>query len=60
MALTPKKIIDVAVDLGRGAVNSLRKPQPEERPRPSASPSSVGAPKPGAPGAVKSGTAPKR
>jgi hypothetical protein len=60
MALTPKKIIGVAVDLGRGAVTALRKPQPESRARPSAAPSSVGAPKPGEPGGVKSGTAPRR
>jgi hypothetical protein len=60
MAITPKKIIGTAVDLGRGAVSALRKPQAQERPRPSGSPSTVGAPKPGQPGGVKSATAPRK
>jgi hypothetical protein len=57
MAITPKQIIGAAADLGRGAVNLLRRPS--ARGAPSGGPSTVGAPKPGEPGGVKSATAPK-
>jgi hypothetical protein len=57
MAITPKQIIGAAADLGRGAVNLLRRPP--SRDAPSGAPSTVGAPKPGEPGGVKSATAPK-
>jgi hypothetical protein len=74
MALKPKSIIETAVELGRGAVSRgtelasrLRDDKRDAAPttpatprrRPSGSPSTVGAPKPGAPGGHKSATAKK-
>jgi hypothetical protein len=74
MAITAKKIIGTAVDLGRGAVSrgielagNLRNDDTSAPPttpaRPAArgtsgAPSTVGAPKPGEPRGVKSATAP--
>lgn len=61
MAITPKQIIETAVDLGRGVVSRsagvLRREKAVVRPRPSGSPSTVGAPKPGQPRGHKSATA---
>jgi hypothetical protein len=60
MAITPKKIIGAAVDLGRGVVNLVRGNETDERPATtSGPPSTVGAPKPGEPRGAKSATAPK-
>ena len=65
MAFTPKQIIGAAVDLGRGAVNLVRRddtsrpPTTPATPATSGAPSTVGAPGPGEPGGVKSSTAPK-
>jgi hypothetical protein len=56
MAITPKQIIGAAVDLGRGAVNLLRR---NPTSRPSGAPRTVGAPAPGEPRGVKSATAPR-
>jgi hypothetical protein len=58
MAFTPKQIIGAAVDLGRGAVNLVRR-SPATHSTTSVAPSTVGAPKPGEPGGVKSATAPR-
>jgi hypothetical protein len=60
MAITPKQIIGAAADLGRGAVNLLRRGRTTTRAAPpSGAPSSVGAPGPGEPRGVKSATAPR-
>jgi hypothetical protein len=53
MGMTPKRIID-------GLAGVLRREKAGERPRPSGSPSTVGAPKPGEPRGHKSATAPTR
>ena len=58
MAFTPKQIIGAAVDLGRGAVNLVRR-SPATHSTTSGAPSAVGAPKPGEPGGHKSSTAKK-
>ena len=64
MALKPKSIIETAVELGRGAVtrgtelvSRRRNAARRSAHRPSGSPSTVGAPKPGTPRGHKSATA---
>jgi hypothetical protein len=61
MALKPKSIIETAVELGRNAITRGTELTGRWRNasahRPSGSPSTVGAPKPGAPRGHKSSTA---
>ncbi len=58
MAIKPKQILDTAVDLGKSAVSVAEKRlRGGDEPTTSGSPTTVGAPKPGAPRGHKSATA---
>jgi hypothetical protein len=61
MAINPKQILETVVDVGKTAVGAAgRRLRGRKSDGPSGAPSTVGAPKPGAAGGPKSGTASTR